>query len=242
MPRGRGRQPRAVRAARTLSARASRSNAHPRAQGGLVHAPRRTVWGKEQLLRVVCRDRREIFVGAGGCHGPRGGSEPSRRAHRARGAYVPGEGGGNYVTDAARGSRSCRTRSCRARRGIPLAVCGSHGPYGRPAHSRRALALMIGPQGVGGRPAGAPRGARRGAVSVSREYPVLGAGSSWAREAATGHAGQPHPSSVHVALASGHGWVGLRHGHPVAHREEHAVMQRGASRGLSMRDVGSSCA
>ena len=36
-----------------------RSNAHPRAQGGLVHAPRRTVWGTEQLLPVV-PDRREI--------------------------------------------------------------------------------------------------------------------------------------------------------------------------------------
>ena len=32
----------------------------------------------------------EIFVGVGGRHRPRGGSEPSRRAPRARGAYVLG--------------------------------------------------------------------------------------------------------------------------------------------------------
>ena len=34
-----------------------------------MHAHRRTVWGKEQLLPVVCRDRREIFVGVGDSHG-----------------------------------------------------------------------------------------------------------------------------------------------------------------------------
>ena len=79
------------------------------------------MWGKEQLLPVVCRDRREIFVGVGDSHGPRGGSEPSRRAHRARGAYVLGEGGVNYVTDAPRGSRSCRTMSA------PVVVVGSPG-------------------------------------------------------------------------------------------------------------------
>ena len=50
-----------------------RSNAHPRAQGGLVHAPRRTVWGTEQLLPVV-PDRREIDL----CG--RGWAQPTGRA------------------------------------------------------------------------------------------------------------------------------------------------------------------
>ena len=42
-------------------------------------------------------DTHESLVGAGGRHGPRGGSEPSRRAHRARGAYVLGEEGGSTM-------------------------------------------------------------------------------------------------------------------------------------------------
>ena len=40
-----------------------------------------------------------------------------------------GRGGVNYVTDAPRGSRSCRTRTGLTRRGIPLGVGDSHGPH-----------------------------------------------------------------------------------------------------------------
>ena len=72
---------------------------------------------------------------------------------------------------------------------------------------------MIGPQ-IWGQPP-AHRGERAGgAVSTSRMYPVHGAGSSWSRAIATGREAAPHPSGVHVALASGHGRVGLRRGHP----------------------------
>ena len=49
-----------------------------------------------------------------------------------------GRGGGQLCNDAARGSRSCRTRTGLTRRGIPPGVGDSLGPYERPAHSRLA--------------------------------------------------------------------------------------------------------
>ena len=193
------------------------------------------------MLPVVCRDRREIFVGVGDSHGPRGGSEPSRRAHRARGAYVLGEGGVNYVTDAPRGSRSCRTRTGLTRRGIPLGVGDSHGPYERPAHSRLApRAHTVRAWGLVGlvRPRGAPRGACSDAVRASRGLSMRDVGSTCARVVATRRALLPPPLGMHNGHVPGLRWAprvsGAAHG---ATRRSTTLTQMDPVRALTRRDA-----
>ena len=74
------------------------------------------------------------------------------------------------------------------------------------------VTLLPGPLGGwwGGQPpAHREEHARGGAGPRTGDSPLPGAGSSWARVAATGRAAAPRPSGVHVALAVGRGRVGL---------------------------------
>eukprot|EP00964_Phaeocystis_antarctica_P011924 scaffold6578_cov61-Phaeocystis_antarctica.AAC.3 len=64
--------------------RASRSNAHPRAQEGLVHARCGAPCGERSGCCPWCHDRRECPVGVGDSHGPYERPAHSRRAPRAR--------------------------------------------------------------------------------------------------------------------------------------------------------------
>ena len=80
-----------------VSTRTSRSNAHPRAQGVWCTRPGAPCGARSRCF-PWCRARREIFVGVGDSHGPYERSADSRRAPRARGAYVPWGRGVDYVT------------------------------------------------------------------------------------------------------------------------------------------------
>ena len=130
-----------------------------------------------------------------------------------------GRVGVNYVTDAPRGSRSCRTRTGLTRRGIPLGVGDSHGPYERPAHSRLApRAHTVRAWGLVGlvRPRGAPRGACSDAVRASRGLSMRDVGSTCARVVATRRALLPPPLGMHNGHVPGLRWAprvsGAAHG------------------------------
>ena len=69
----------------------------------------------------------ESLVGAGGCHGPRGGSEPSRLAHRAQTRTQGRRGVWCTRPDAPCGARSGCCPWCRDRREIFVGVSDSHG-------------------------------------------------------------------------------------------------------------------
>ena len=83
-------------------------------------------------------DTHESLVGAGGCRGSRGGSEPSRRAPRARGAYVLGEGVGwvNYVTTQ-------RVAHGRAARGRAVPDAATFSGAKRPVWRRACVGLGV---------------------------------------------------------------------------------------------------
>ena len=83
-------------------------------------------------------DTHECPAGAGGRHGPRGGSEPARLAPRAQTRTQGRRGVWCTRPGAPCGARSCRTRTGTARGGIPMGEGDSHGPYERPAPARRA--------------------------------------------------------------------------------------------------------
>ena len=123
-------------------------------------------------------DAHECPAGAGGRHGPRGGSEPSRLAPRAQTRTQGRRGVWCTRPGAPCGARSRCFPWCRARCEIFVGVGDSHGPYEWPTPSRRAprartirawgLVVLV-------RPRGAPRGARRGAVTRGEPPHVLGA-------------------------------------------------------------------
>ena len=88
------------------------------------------------------------------------------------------------------------------------------------------IALLTGPLGVVG-PAPAHREGQAGDAGLTRATPLPGAGSSWARVAASGRAAAPRPPGVHVALARRgiDGWVGLRRGPMPGPVQEFRILQ-----------------
>ena len=120
----------------------------PRAQtrtqgrrGGLVHAPRRTVWGHvADASRGAVPGVRSSWAWAtatGHTNGP-----PTLGVRLVLVARTCLGRGVNYVTmrtpDAPCGARSCHTRTGTARGGILMGAGGSHRPCSCPTPARRA--------------------------------------------------------------------------------------------------------
>jgi len=182
------------------------------------------------------RDRRPLASTRETMCGPRErpvtAAEPlAARGRPAAPRSTPRRGGGRrcrkFGREGVKMSQHLVAGSC-----APSFHVGSLGAGATPADRADAMhpsgvlvTLLPGPLWVVGWSAPAHREEHAGDAGLTRATPLPGAGSSWARVAATGRAAAPRLSGVHVALAVGHGRVGLWRAATRRTRKERAGVQ-----------------